>query len=468
MKSFSDFGLPKTPLSVTMFLWIFEKQEKRPINNAILVELFVENLLEKTNIENIYSETFSFKNKQRLLSFVSKFMKDNGDEDLSYSIDYVELLNFFKEYLKIRFPGQPQKVLDDLIKRGILCYEDDNLIRFKFAFFFHYFLSLHFEYDSNFKDFVFTDNNFLNYTEEINYHSGLKQDDLSVLLFTQEKLELAFGEFNLDIRDKFNKVDDVLESKKKNETITFQVDETQARNKLSERQMDDMYDDTLSNIPVQRTIPKKVSSNIDIRKNLDKILKLSSTVLKNSEDVDDFEAKKKAYANTLVSSISFLMQYRDSLILYYLKYKTQPEHFPKNINFNLFIKVLPLIHQIVIYNWLGSKKLIPVIVNKMEKDKLTLNISEFEKYLSVFIYGDVRGANYPEIIKDFVKSTKFNYLKDMSFLKIMSFYHLRKNGKELDDFYLKLMSEIKEGLGHINKTKKSQFMKQIKDNKEKN
>lgn len=47
IKNFNDFGLPKTPLSVTMFLWIFEKQEKKPINNSVLVELFVENLLER-------------------------------------------------------------------------------------------------------------------------------------------------------------------------------------------------------------------------------------------------------------------------------------------------------------------------------------------------------------------------------------------------------------------------------------
>ena len=466
IKSFVDFGLPKTPLSVTLFLWIFEKQEKKPINNSVLVELFIENLLEKTNIENIYSETFDFTNKKRLLSFVSKFMYDNGDADYSYAVDYVELLNYFKDYLKTRFPGQPQKVLDDFIKRGILTYHDDNLVRFKSAFFFHYFLALHFDYDPTFKDEVFSGDNYLSFIEEITYYTGLKRDDLAILNFTQEKLNEAFGDFNNDIRNNHEKVDRVLESKR-DTTITFQIDEKKAEQKLSEKQVDEMYDDSLSAIPVTKNIEKKDSSNQDTKKQIDKVLKLACNVLKNSEDVDDFEAKRIAYQNTLVSSISFLMQYRDSLIIHYIKFKKQPEHFPKNIDFHLFIRVIPLIHQVVIYNWLGSQKLRPVLTDKIDRDKTTLNISDFERFLTVFIYGDVKGGDYPEVIENFVKSTKYNYLKDLSYLKIMSYYHLRNNSKELDKFYLRLMADIKQEIGQLDKHNKSKFMQNLEDDKKK-
>lgn len=466
IKSFVDFGLPKTPLSVTLFLWIFEKQEKKPINNSVLVELFIENLLEKTNLENIYSETFDFINKKRLLSFVAKFMNDNGDSDYSYAVDYVELLNFFKEYLKIRFPGQPQKVLDDFIKRGILTFEDDNLVRFKSAFFFHYFLAIHFDYNPSFKVYVFTGENYLTFTEEITYYTGLKRDDLGILNFTQEKLNEAFGDFNNDIRNNHAKVDKVLESKREN-TISFQLDEKKSESKLSEKQIDKMYDDSLSAIPVSKTIEKKDSFGQNTRKQIDKVLKLACNVLKNSEDVDDFESKKLAYQNTLVSSISFLMQYRDSLILHYLKFQKQPDNFPKNIDFHIFIRIIPLIHQVVIFNWLGTQKLRPVIIDKIIKDKSTLNISEFERFLSVYIYGDIKGSDYPEIVENFVKNAKYNYLKDLSYLKIISYYHLRNNGKELDQIYLKLMAKIKEEMGQLDKNNKSKFLKDLENNKNK-
>lgn len=357
-------------------------------------------------------------------------------------------------------------MLDDFIKRGILTYHDDNLVRFKSAFFFHYFLALHFDYDQSFKDEVFTGERYLSFIEEITYYTGLKRDDLGVLNFTQEKLNEAFGEFNNDIRNNHVKVDRVLESKKDN-TFTFQIDKKKAENKLSEKQIDEMYDDSLSAIPVSKTIEKKDITNQNTRRQIDKVLKLACNVLKNSEDVDDFESKKRAYQNTLISSISFLMQYRDSLIIHYIKYKKQPDHFPKNIDFHLFIRAIPLIHQVVIYNWMGTQKLRPVITDKIKNDITTSNVSEFEKFLSVFIYGDVKGADYPQIIEKFVKSTKYNYLKDLSYLKIMSYYHLRNNSKELDKFYLKLMANIKQDIGHLDKRNKSKFMKNLEDDKKK-
>jgi hypothetical protein len=151
--------------------------------------------------------------------------------------------------------------------------------------------------------------------------------------------------------------------------------------------------------------------------------------------------------------------------LHYIKYKKQPDHFPKNIDFNLFIRILPLIHQVVIFDWLGTQKLRPIILDKIEQDKNTLNISDFEKFLSVFIYSDIKGSDYPEIIEKFTKSTDFNYLKDLSYLKIMSYFHLRNNGKDLDSFYLKLMATIKEEMGQLDKRKKTQFIRKLEDKK---
>ena len=465
LRSFTDFGLPKNPLSVTMFLWIFERQENRPLNNSVLVEMFIENLLEKTNLENIYSETFDFRNKKRLLSFISKYMRDNGDEDLSYSVNYVELLGYTNNYLKTRFPGKPQKVLDDLIKRGILCYEDDNLVRFKSAFFFHFFLALHFDYDKNFKEYVLTGENYLDYIDEIVYYTGLKRDDFEFLNFTQTKLNDAFGNFNMDVSSNFEKVDAILETHQKSNTFAAQISDETLENRPTEVQMEEIYDQQLSVIPVQKNIQKKSGNDYSTKKNIDKVLKLAANVLKNSEDVDDFEAKKIAYKNTLLSSISCMIQERDALILYYSKYKKKPDHLPKNLDFNLIIKVTPLIYQIVIYNWLGSQKLRPVITDKMDQDKLTLNISDFEKFLSIFIYSDIRGFEYPEKIEEYVKSAKYNYTKDLAFLKIMSYYHLRNNSEELNKKYLEMLYRIKKDLGQVNKQNKFQFLKNIQDHK---
>ena len=278
---------------------------------------------------------------------------------------------------------------------------------------------------------------------------------------------LAFGEMNETILQNWADIDTVLESTKNEDTITFNIDESKASKKLTTQQENDIYDSALSNMPNKQSIPKKENSNLDSKKQLDQALKLAATVLKNSEDVDNFEAKRMAYSNILTSSFSFLMLYRNSLIKYYLTYKKEPDYFPKNINFSLFIKVLPLIHQVVVYDWLGSKKIRTVLLDKMNIDGESINISDFEKYMSIFIYSDIKGTDYHLKIQHFVKSTKYRYLKDLSYLKIMSYYHLRNNGPELDEFYLKLMSEIKYSLGQLKKSDKGKFIENLKSNKNK-
>jgi len=230
--------------------------------------------------------------------------------------------------------------------------------------------------------------------------------------------------------------------------------------------MDDVYDNTLTNIPVQSNIENK-NQKLETSNNIDTVLKLSSIILKNSEDVDDFELKKEVYSTIITSSISFLMLYRDSLLLYFDKNKKQPDNFPKNINFNLFMKFLPLIHQVVIYEWLGSQKLRPLILDKIKTDNLTLNISELEKFMSIFIYSDIKGKDYPEIIKKFVKQTKFKYLKDITFFKILSYYQLRINDESLDREWLKMLAEIKSDLGQLANKSKGEFIKKIESSKSK-
>ena len=470
LKSFSDFGLPKTPLSVTLFLWIFGKQEKRPINNSVLVEMFVENILEKTKIDNIYSETFDFKNKQRLLSFIAKFMHDEGDSSRNYCIDHIQLLEFISKYLEGRFSGKPQKVLEDFITRGLFSYEEGNLLRFKSAFFFHYFLAIYFDHSPEFKDYVFSGDNYLNYVDEISYYTGLKRDDTSILNFVLDRLDEAFLNLNVDIAQNFNRVDKVLEVKINNKTVAFNIQDEKAQLKPSEDQLDAIFDDQLSNVPVQKNINMKQENLYNTSVNIDRVLKLASLVLKNSEDVDDFNIKLKAYEKVLLSSISFLMVYRDMQISYYLEFKETPQNFPKNIDFGLFIKILPLMHQVIMYDWLGSQKLRPVIMRKMEDDKMKLNISEYEKFLSVYMYADIKGNEYPKIIENFVKSSKNKYIKDLSYLKVMSYYHLRSKDPVMDEFYLKMMSEIKADLGQISRRGKGhhkQFLMKAKRRKNK-
>lgn len=462
IKGFNELGLPKTPLAVTLFLWIINKQEKKPINNAVLVEMFVENLLEKGSLKNIYFDTFDFGDKQRLLAYLAKYMLDNGAQSSSYTVNQYDLLKYIEGYLKLKIDINPEKMLDYLISRGLLSNTNCNGIRFKSGFFFSYFLAKYMIYDEEFKNFVFNKSNYLKYINEIDFYTGLNREDSQTFEFIMNELESAFSTINQNIRDNYDKVDMVLETE---ETVSSKIDLDKAKIKPSESQLEEAYDNHISNIPSKKEIESKEEINESTEASVSKILKLASIVLKNSSDINP-EIRKAAYDNVILSSMSFMLIYRDALLLFYHKDKKEVQKYiPKRMSFGFFINVLPIIHQVTMYNWLGSSKLAPIIRQKITEDSQTINISEFEKFLSVYIYSDIRGRNHDSFILNLFKEVKHKYILDASFIKNMTYYHLRSKTTESDNRYTKLLADIKVKLNEVHKSKKGQYIQQLQEGK---
>ena len=406
LRGFREIGLPKTPLAVTIFLWIINKQQNRPINNAVLVEMFVENLLEKGNLQNIYFDTFDFGDKQRLLAFIAKYMLDKDNKTLGYRVNEFDLLKEIEDYLKLKIDINPNKVLEYLIERGVLVRCNSNSIRFKTAFFFSYFLAKYMSYDETFKNFVLSDKNYLNYLSELDFYTGLNREDIEVFDFLMKELDTVYGYINSKVKEDYQEIDRALETK---ETISSRIDLSKVQQKPTEKELEEAYDSQISTVPAKKKIEAKVKLDTAPREEIEaitfsKLLKVASIVFKNSSDIDNTR-RISAYENLIVSSISYMMIYRDSVLYFYKNHKEDVSKLiPKEMDFGFFMKILPIIHQVTVYNWLGSLKSAPVIRQKILKDKYSVDISEFEKFLSVYIYSDIRGKDYPDYINSLYKS----------------------------------------------------------------
>jgi protein involved in ribonucleotide reduction len=457
IKNFEALSLPRTPLSVTLFLWIIDKQENRPINNTILVSQVVENLLEHINIENIYADTFNSGNKIRLLSHIAKLMHDNGDSDRSYRISYASLLDFVTDYLNLKFDIRPKKVIDDFIKRGILLYNEETYLKFKFAFLYHYFLALHIDNDTEFRDSVLNIDNCLNYIDELEYYSGLHTDSEELLSLSQNLLAQVFADYNSDIVDKYDKIDPFFDSK---DSLSERMNIDKVKKKPTEQELEKLYDEQIKNIPIKREIEKRSEGTA---KPIDKTLKLASQIFRNTEEINDSAKRLISLKNIVRSSISYLILYRDSLIRYFIKYQKEPVGLPPNINFGFFIRILPLLHQLLMSEWIGTDKTKLIIGEKIKDDKLNLSISEFEKFLTIFIFSDIKGREYKELIKTYLKQTKWKYIKDFGIIKLILYYYMRSKDKEIDKFYLNLISDLKISMKQIKD--KSSFINKLEKSK---
>ena len=458
IKNFEALSLPRTPLAVTLFLWIIDKQEKNPINNSILVQQVVENLLEKAHFENVYQNKFTYQNKIRLLAFIAKEMEDNGDENYSYRLKYTRLSDYIDSYLIGKSDLKSKTIVEDLVRRGILAFNDEEYIKFKFDFLFRYFLALYINFDEKFHNEVFAIDSCLNYFDEIVYYSGLQTDDKELLEISQQLLASVFVDFNQDIIQNWDKLDAFLNTRK---SLSAKMTMKQIKKKPTEKELESMYDEELKSIPIKRSIEKRTVSKDHP---LDKTLKFAALIFRNLEDLDDQNARSKALQNIITSSISLMLYTRDALIYYYLKNNSTPNGFPKNINFEVFIRLLPLLHQVMVSDWVGTEKTKLIIKSKIDNHALNLNLSEFEKFIDIFTYADVRGKDSFEMIKDFLKNNKYRYVKDFGVIKLIIYYYLRSKSKESDNRYLNLISDLKKQLNQIDN--KNKYIKQLSEGRD--
>jgi possible phosphohydrolase len=440
INALSTLNIPRTPFAVSMFLWILERQEEyRPQNQALLLEGFIEEILKKGEKQFSRRDIFDFRNKISLLASMALRMFEVGG--INYALKTSEAIAFIEDYLEVLNMDtlfNAKSILNDLLESSILI-EDVNIIKFRFSCFFEYFLAKKMEEDSKFKDFVLSEEQYLNFYNEICYYTGLHRNENNILKDIVSRLEYDYIDINDLISNNINSIDEY-----------FNVD-TGLFDKLT-------ADDLFNVLPEKETEEEKIqraNRKLSSRKSKEgeiqekktgqfakfaRLLLLAMNVLKNSEEVKEEGLKQYSYNVVLKNSISYALLYK--LMCEDLLARN------KVINERIFtiqfsIRFLPLLHEIMLSDNLGSYKLSDIIKGKIEEDvqEETTSVSEFEKFLSVFLYADVKGPGYWEIVQNFIKRHKRSYITDTIYLKIMSYYH-SSTEKNLDNKLLSLLGDL--------------------------
>ncbi len=461
-------NLPRTPLAISMLLWIIEKQENyKPINNATMLENFIERLFKKTAKHEIYSHEFDYRNKERLLADIAHKMYRDGLEN--YRLRYQDILNFIDNYLKVRkFEFEAEKVLKHFLSKGIIIKESDEIeryARFRFACFFQYFLTKKIEFDSDFRDHVLDERNTLKFLNEIDYYTGIKRDQLGIL-------QMLVGRMN----DEFSDLIDLISQEEKSYDTIFStqtaiietLDESftkkiSAECKPQQNELDDITDKMLDEVKPEKGIARKKDDLTPIQR-LERLWTLTARVLRNTEEIDIKDVKYDSYTAILKCSMAYACLYKVCLEDYIKQHKDAPK-FKLNTNLQLTRSFIPLIHQLWIYVMMGTSKLNMVIREKINNDAKNGAITDFEKFLSVFIYVDIKGKNYEKFLKAFVKEIKSKYMYDMTLFKILAYYFLRSKTKGTDDFYLNQIAELIVSVKGIKKEHKGKIMTTYKRKK---
>ncbi len=171
--SFNSYALPSSAMSVSLFLWSMEYPERKPINNSVLLEIYIEILLQKLGQFNVYREHFDFTNKLQLLSKIAQEMFDSTE--VNYSITFSQFQSIIERYLseEVSFPFDAEVISDYFIERKIFTKYQNNKIKFSHSCFFHFFIAKRMIFSSTFKNHILSKVVKITCTIEAGFYSAL-------------------------------------------------------------------------------------------------------------------------------------------------------------------------------------------------------------------------------------------------------------------------------------------------------
>jgi predicted MPP superfamily phosphohydrolase len=445
IKTFRSLNLARTPLAVSMFLWIIEKQENyAPVNNAIMLENFLERLFRKTSDKEIFSGEFNYKNKEKLLADIAYFMYQKNNPN--YCVNYQELRDFIYQNLKLKkFDYDEEQLLQHFISKGVMSIEKsgaERLVRFKFSCFFQFYLMKNLDRNKEFKAYVFSEANYLLFMNELDYYSGLKQDDSELLNMVTKRMYDEYTSLIRKISEVQYHFDNPFETLK---TIVDRLDSNDIKNitsheKPTEQDIERMSDKRLSDSGKKDTIVKK-DEEISPVDRLARLWIIAAKILKNTEETTVENLKSEAFTKIVKCSMAFVSIYK-YMISSHLEESGDTQGVEKKEELSVLENLLPLIHQSVLLQHLGTGKLQVVIKERIDEIILDSSISDLEKFLCIFTYTDLKGKEATKYISQFIKNSKRHYIKDMIFMKLLHyFYYQAKNDLE-ETIYKNLIGDI--------------------------
>ncbi len=435
--NFKSFALPRTAMSVSLFLWTMENKDRKPINNATLLDIFLEIVLEKIQGDEIFREKFDVEDKMMLLAYIAAKMLENKLEN--YCLTYVDLVKVVDDYFtkEVGFDFDSQRLVEYFINRKILVKYQKNKVKFRYSCFFQFFLAKRMIHDDEFKNFILGEDRYYNFISEIDFYTGLVRSDKKLL----KEIHLRFIREFEPYQDIIKRINIDTHFNTERPIIKKVTIEKIKSSRPTENQLEKLTDEFLEKLPDPEIIPNK-----DQQKTLELLLVIMSNTLRNAEGVEDLKLKKEIYEDIIKNTMNFILLYQYVMMEYYKNYHSLPPNIPKEYNFKLFLRNIPFHVQLGMSEHLATIKIAPIVLNKINNDNSGKSITgtDIEKFLSVFLYSDIQGQFYEKYIRKLIKVVKNNAVMDYILYKLWHYSFTRaKSGSSNEEVFLDLLSLLK-------------------------
>lgn len=463
---FCSFSLPCTAMSVSLYLWSTENSNRDPVNPSILLDIYMEIILERMAVENIYVNTFDYENKASLLAFIAQSVHDERHDDYSYTLSYGHYIIKIEDYLKkVGFQGiDPERLAKYFIERKVFLLKDGN-VEFAHACFYYFFLAKRMIKEPTFRKKVINKDEYFKYERVIEYYSGLVRSDKELLEFLYTEFEKVYSEvaFVYDEVD-MDKCFTIIRKGQTGHTPMIhavspqKVIENKSTEEEAEKKVLAIADEKLSQISDKFYEPQKLSPGA--------LVLMLSRALRNLDGVEDTALKQKVYNSIVKNAMILTVIVKDQLAQYANNHNgALPAAYSDIKNVGAFFRYMPLSMQCTLGEIMATRKLLNFFENKYNEDEKA-KVSDVEKFITIGMMWDSTGLGNKRQIKSFIKQMGNNSSQDYVLLKLLYYFNNKVAlGSEEEDEYIDLLAELKVKQKAIKPIEKSRLKKKMKDSR---
>lgn len=445
VSNFNSYSLPCSAMSVSLYLWSTENSDRKPVNPALLLDIFMEIILEKINPKYLYRDSFDYENKIMLLASIAKYYHDQLEQNVEYVFTYADYLKCITNYLQsVGFEKvEAEKIGDYFIQQKVFV-KQANRLDFSHLCFYDFLLAKRMINDIDFQKYVLAKENYYRYERAIDYFCGLNRSDKSLLLLILERFNEFFEPIDEVISEIHKEMDNCFTYIKQGQSFTPMIKKIKL-NKATEdkgcqedveKRANKVFDERISRIAETYTRPNDVYPDL--------MIVMLAKALRNLDGVEDVNLKTEAYSTLVSKSLAYTFILKDSLAKYANENNgTLPKAFASIIDIPLFFRYMPFFIQCSLHEIMGSTKLFSPIKAKIEQDRTNKSVSDIEKYFSLAMLWDSTGVENEKEILRFIKRVGNNCVQDYLLNKIYyRFKNLVSVGSEEEQKCISLLADL--------------------------
>lgn len=452
----NQHNMPFNFWTLSIFLYIYSgKNTLNFNNNSELIDLYIDDLLDRNRLASDPQNRFSYQNYKLYLSGLAyRLLTEHVGS--KHALKYSELVAFTEDFISQnpKRVSNTSEIISYLLDKGVFKRIEDDFITFRLNGVFEYFIAFNFNENKTFLNQVLQDDNYyLSFKNEFEIYSGFQRSeaenkDFLTTIFEKTKsvfkelMESMSGELDIRLNNSLQDKPELDFSHSINQIASTDLAP------LSDDEKDDYYEQNTINVnKVSDVRPKKIydvsTKNCEI---LERYLVINGRVFRNIENIND----KRLINNVFDFMIEASCNLGFALILELetnvddTKIKEFKHNDIRQFMIELMNNYLPSVVQSFVSEVIGHINLEVIILEKIRFCKTDLKNNQYKLFILNSLLIDIDLRKYKYVLDEMIEQCKMSIIRSSLLLKLMNLLLF----KCYDDD--KMISFLKEKLRETN------------------